>query len=510
MLQVAANVYLTTPQTEGFTYHLSIHTGAWKGFGTSACVGIIIYGENGNSGAITLTDPFAPRKLFTRASVNNFTLTLPSSLGKLKNIRIWHDNTGSNPAWFLQRVVITDQQTEDLWYFFVNQWLSLDKRGGSIDLKIKVAEKDELAAFKPLFYARTSRSLGEGHIWISVFTRPPHNPFTRCQRLTCCLCFLFTALVTNAMFYQFDETPSDTFKFGPLVMSWTQIKIGIQSSIIAIPANLLVVLIFRNTKQATTEEMYDPRQDAEKPKTPGYLPPFFIYIAWCLSLLMSITGAAFTVFYSLMWGADISNKWLTSILVSIVQDILITQPIKVLALATLLSLLIKKPPEEEAIIGASLYKSEKGERVAARRKQRQELVHEKEASSRKWEMIQTVQEVTLFLIFGFLLMVVSYGNLEKSRFQFTKSTGNLFGGFEEVRSVLYCMLQYSFYQNIGAGIMCNCILALPCLPPMWTGFKSRSLRQMWVQFMLILVNDSRVFLQFFHFHPFAKTQTSRS
>lgn len=436
MLQVAANVYLTTTQEEGFTYHLSIQTGAWKGFGTSACVGIIIYGENGNSGAVTLTDPLARRKLFTRASVNNFTLTLPSSLGKLENIRIWHDNTGSNPAWFLQQVVITDQQTEDVWYFFANQWLSLDKRGGSIDLKIKAAQEDELAAFKPLFYARTSRSLGEGHIWISVFAKPPHNPFTRCQRLTCCLCFLFSALVTNAMFYQFDETPSDTFKFGPLVMSWTQIKIGIQSSAIAIPANLLVVLIFRNTKQASTEEIYDPRQNDEKPKTPGCLPHVFVYVAWCLSLAMSLTGAAFTVFYSLMWGADISNKWLTSILVSLVQDILINQPIKVLALAALLSLLIRKPPEEETIIGASLFKSEKGERLAAKRKQRKELVHEKDTSGKKWDMIETVTEVVSFLIFGSLLMIVSYGDLDNARFQFTKSTGDLFGGFEEVRSVL--------------------------------------------------------------------------
>lgn len=475
MLQVAANVYLTTTQEEGFTYHLSIQTGAWKGFGTSACVGIIIYGENGNSGAVTLTDPLARRKLFTRASVNNFTLTLPSSLGKLENIRIWHDNTGSNPAWFLQQVVITDQQTDDVSYFFANQWLSLDKRGGSIDLKIKAAQEDELAAFKPLFYARTSRSLGEGHIWISVFAKPPHNPFTRCQRLTCCLCFLFATLLTNAMFYRFDETPTDTFKFGPLVMSWTQIKIGIQSSAIAIPANLLVVLIFRNTKQASTEEIYDPRQKAEKPKPPGYLPHVFVYVAWCLSLIMSVTGAAFTVFYSLMWGADISNKWLTSILVSLVQDILITQPIKVLALAALLSLLIRKPPEEDPIIGASLFKSVKGERVAAKRKQRKDLVHEKETISKKWDMIQTVQEVVSFLIFGFLLMIVSYGDLDNARFQFTKSTGDLFGGFEEVRSVLNCMIHYSFCQNWGAGMV---HLHFP-VPP---GFEFRSRLHMWVPF----------------------------
>ncbi|XP_078351488.1 polycystin-1-like protein 2 [Oculina patagonica] len=432
MQKVVANVYLTTSQNDGHSYYLSIQTGAWKGCGTSACVGIVINGENGTSGVITLTDPLARRKYFSRGSVNNFTLTLPSSLGKLTDIRIWHDNTGSNPAWFLQQVFITDQQTDEMWYFFANQWLSLDNRSGSIELNIKAAQEDELTAFKPLFYARTARSLGEGHIWISVFTRPPHNPFTRCQRLTCCLSFVFTAMVTNAMFYQFDQIPTDTFKFGPLVMSWTQIKIGIQSSVIAIPANLLVILIFRNTKQATSKEIYDPGQNTNKQKTPGCLPPVFVYVAWCLSLLISLTGAAFTVFYSLMWGADISNQWLTSILVSLVQDILVTQPIKVLALATLLSLLIRKPPEQDPVIGPSLFKSEKGEAVSAKRKRRKELADDKDASSKKWSMLETVKEVVSLLIFGFLLLVVTYGDLDPARFQFTKSTRDIVGGFEEV------------------------------------------------------------------------------
>lgn len=432
LFQVVANVYITNSQVEGCSYYLSIQTGAWKGFGTSACVGMIINGENGSSGPITLTDPLARRKLFSRGSVNNFTLTLPSSLGKLTDIHIWHDNTGPNPAWYLQQVVITDQQTDDMWYFFANQWLALDKRSGNIELNIDAAKEDQLAAFKPLFYARTAKSLGEGHIWISVFTRPPHNPFTRCQRLTCCLSFLFTAMVTNAMFYQFDQTPTDTFKFGPLVMSWTQIKIGIQSSVIAIPANLLVILIFRNTKQRSCDDVYEPEENAKKPKIPGFLPYFFVYVAWCLSLLISLTGAAFTVFYSLMWGADISNKWLTSILVSLVQDILITQPIKVLALATFLSLLIKKPPEQDPVIGASLFKSEKGEGVVSKRRRQEELANEKDTSSKELNMLEAVKEAVSFVIFGFLLAVVCYGGLHSARFQFTKSTSDLFSGFDEV------------------------------------------------------------------------------
>ena len=112
--QVVANVYLTHSQTEGYTYNISIQTGMWKGFGTSASVGIFVNGNQGSSGEILLTDPLARRKFFSRGSVNNFTLTLPSSLGKLTDIRIWHDNSGSNPAWYLQHVVITDQQTDEM------------------------------------------------------------------------------------------------------------------------------------------------------------------------------------------------------------------------------------------------------------------------------------------------------------------------------------------------------------------------------------------------------------
>ena len=437
---------------EGYTYDISIQTGMWRGFGTSACVGIIVNGENGSSGEIALAAPLAGRKYFARGSVNIFTLTLPSSLGKLTDIRIWHDNSGSNPAWYLQQVVIKDKQTEEMWHFFANQWLSLDERSGSIELHIKAARDRQLAAFKPLFYARTARSLGEGHIWISVFTRPPHNPFTRCQRLTCCLSFLFTAMVTNAMFYQFDRTPTDTFKFGPLVLSWTQIKIGIQGSVIAIPANLLVVLIFRNTKKATSEDIHNPRQNADKSKTPGCLPPFFVYAAWCLALVFSLTGSAFTVFYSLSWGADISNQWLTSIAVSITQDILITQPIKVFALAALLSLLIRKPPELDSVIGASWFKSEGAEVAVSKPPKEEELAKEREARSKDWKMLQAFKEALAFVIFGFLIMVVCYGNLHPARYQFTKSVRDVFTKrFEKVRSFLVTKIVIIFFKAAHNG-----------------------------------------------------------
>ena len=175
---------------EGYTYNISIQTGVWKGFGTSARVGTIINGNQGSSGDILLTDPLARRKYFARGSVNNFTLTFPSSLGKLTDVRIWHDNSGSNPAWFLQDVVITDKQTEKMSYFFANQWLFLDERSGTIVLDIEAAEKDEITSLKPLFHARTARSLGEdtsGYQY-SRDRRIIHSPDVSVYRVVCLSC----------------------------------------------------------------------------------------------------------------------------------------------------------------------------------------------------------------------------------------------------------------------------------------------------------------------------------
>ena len=300
-----------------------------------------------------------------------------------------------------------------------------------------MAEGKELAAFQPLFISRATRSLGEGHVWISVFTRPPHSPFTRCQRLSCCLSFLFTAMVTNAMFYQFDETLTDTFKFGPLTMSWTQIKIGIQSSVISIPINVLVVFIFRNIKHAQPSHVYVVNPDTSTGKPSGFLPRFFLYVAWAICLLVSVTGAFFTILYSMQWGADKSNQWLTSILVSLVQDVLISQPLKVVAFATLLSLIIRKPPETEAVIGPSFFKNIRGNKTKYRPVKGQELQNKKEQSIKRRKASKAAKEILTFSIFAFLLMVICYGNQDPARYQITRAVNDISGGFEEVRYHLF-------------------------------------------------------------------------
>ena len=413
-----------------FVYKLYVQTGAWKNQGTTAHVWVTLYGEDACSDPISLSDSSSRRILFARGSVNSFTLSLPYSLGRLFKIRIWHDNSGKSPAWFLQQVEIEDCGTGNIGHFIANRWFALEKGSGQIEFEINAAEKEELGKFKNLFMFRTAKSLGDGHLWLSVFTRPPHVSFTRCQRLSCCLSVLFTAMVTNCMFYNFGATPKDSFQVGPLKLSWTQIKIGIQSSLIAIPISVLVVMIFRNAKQKSQKNVYKVSLEETEEQVPGFLPHFFIYIGWVLCTLTSLTAAAFTVFYSMMWGKETSNQWLTSITVSFIQDVFVTQPIKVILLASLLSLIIKKPPEREKVYGVSFQKEGHSNKTVTRPPEGEELEKARDFRAKVQEMYKVLAEVTIFLIFVLLLMIVCYGNRGYTRYMLTTSMEDAFKEFK--------------------------------------------------------------------------------
>lgn len=326
-----------------------MYTGIWRRCGTSANVAIMLYGANKNTDVIPLIyNSMCDKKLFGRGSVNTFLLPLKEPLGEVQHIKIWHDNTGGNPQWHLRQVVIRDVQTDTVWFFVCNRWLAAEREDGKIERVLHLSGPEEINRFRNKFYARTASGIGDGHLWLSVLTRLPTSPFTRVQRVSCCLSVLLTAFVTNAMFYQFGKESKDTFQVGPLVLSLRQITIGIQSSIIILPINLLIVTIFRNIKPP--QGMSDVSATSENSKRCSCaLPRVFLYIGWTFCLLTSLTAGAFTVFYSMMWGAGTSNKWLTSILVSFSQDVIFIQPIKVVIMASLLSLIIKKMPEDEAV-----------------------------------------------------------------------------------------------------------------------------------------------------------------
>ena len=89
-------------------------------------------------------------------------------------------------------------------------------------------QKQELSY---LLSKQAYHSVSDGHLWFSIFSRPPSNQFTRVQRCTCCFVLLFTSMLLNILYYdqvQESKTTSSTsasLVLGPLHISREQVGV---------------------------------------------------------------------------------------------------------------------------------------------------------------------------------------------------------------------------------------------------------------------------------------------
>ena len=59
-------------------------------------------------------------------------------LSRILFISVWHDNSGKDPGWYLNRVLVRDLQTGMKFYFICNRWLAVDKDDGEVMIFYKL------------------------------------------------------------------------------------------------------------------------------------------------------------------------------------------------------------------------------------------------------------------------------------------------------------------------------------------------------------------------------------
>ena len=319
------------------------------------------------------------------------------------------------------------------------RWLDVAEEDGKVDIFLRPATEQDMLSFKKVFNTKIRKGICDNHLWFSVAYRPARNPFTRLQRLSCCLSLLFSFMVATAMFYGSGPQPGDTsgtVQMGPIKLNMRMVIIGIESALVVVPVNILIVAFFRNSKakdtrpqtrkgrcrEATSEtseqhtdtdsinsdresleqdkdhetdlndiqcnigsaddlrkgpdedsrssERGDPLDQSEisedessvETEKPSFLarlrakfqcadgpcfPYWCVYLGWILCMLTTLLSAVFTLFYSMMWGREQSNMWLTTMAISFVQDTLISQPFKVLIVSLIFAMYSKLPDDEE-------------------------------------------------------------------------------------------------------------------------------------------------------------------
>ena len=238
-------------------------TGVWKNSGTDARIVITIHGNEAQSEPLMLhKNTIDSRTLLARGNEDTFRIHLPMSLGEIEYIHIWHDNSGKDPSWFLSHAIVMDLQTGRKLTFFCNDWFAVEKGDGKINRILTPVGSQEMHKFSYSLRSQGSRGFSDGHVWLSVVTKPPRSQFSRVQRATCCLCILFSAMLANALFYRTDKKPDPTLQIGPLKFSRRQIMVGIESALIITPVNLMIMTFFKRSGEKTPNKV-----DVKKPKS---------------------------------------------------------------------------------------------------------------------------------------------------------------------------------------------------------------------------------------------------
>uniref|UniRef100_A0A8C4Y6I6 Polycystin 1 like 3, transient receptor potential channel interacting n=1 Tax=Gopherus evgoodei TaxID=1825980 RepID=A0A8C4Y6I6_9SAUR len=214
-------------------YVVQVFTGYRRGAATTAKVVLTLYGTEGRSEPHCLRDPHKP--VFERGGLDVFLVTTWSSLGELHNIRLWHDNSGSSPSWYVRQVVVSDVTARRKWHFLCSAWLAADLGDCQLDRVFPAASRSELLSSRHLFCSALVEKVTHDHLWLSVLTHCPWDPFTRLQRLACCLTLLLCTMVINIMFW----------RDPPELRVWGELVTSVQTALILLPINLVVGQIFQ-------------------------------------------------------------------------------------------------------------------------------------------------------------------------------------------------------------------------------------------------------------------------
>ncbi|XP_005528286.1 PREDICTED: polycystic kidney disease protein 1-like 2 [Pseudopodoces humilis] len=249
-----------------YRYLVTVFTGHRRGAATTSKVTLTLYGVDGESEPHHLNDPDTP--VFERGGVDVFLLCTFFPLGELQTIRLWHDNSGDSPSWYVNRVLVHDLAWDQKWYFLCNSWLAIDIGECVLDKVFPVATEQDMKQFSNLFFMKTSKGFQDGHIWYSVFSRSPRSSFTRAQRVSCCFSLLLCTMLTSIMFWGVPKDPAEQkMDLGKIEFTWQEVMIGFESSLLMFPINLLIVQIFRNIRPRPAQP------GREKPGKSGRVSP---------------------------------------------------------------------------------------------------------------------------------------------------------------------------------------------------------------------------------------------
>lgn len=118
------------------TYRIEVVTGDLSPdalTGSDAKIHVTLYGTCGSTDELVLAPNHASDN-----GVDSFLLRL-GELGDIQRLRVSYDDTGLNPAWFLDRIAVHNETTGASWTFPCRRWLARHRDDGEIERVLDAA-----------------------------------------------------------------------------------------------------------------------------------------------------------------------------------------------------------------------------------------------------------------------------------------------------------------------------------------------------------------------------------
>ncbi|RNA25490.1 polycystin-1-like isoform X2, partial [Brachionus plicatilis] len=481
--------------TNSYFYEVIVFTGSRQNAATDSKVSLILSGDGGDTEPRHLMDK--KRKVLRRGGIDSFLMGVDGPLGNLNYVRIWHDNGGKGnmASWYLKFVIVHDVQTREKHYFLCEKWLGVEKGDGLIDRILPIAGEKQKTEIKYLIKKQAKQNMRDSHLWFSVFARPVQSTFTRLDRITCCFVLLCITMLMNILYYELDSAPNTGgIDIGPFRMTTQQIGIGIMTNLLTFPPCFLLIQLFRRSKARKTKhsqikkildensnkmsqrsetnlgltdirnEQTTPVQTpfkketnqnfkfkesnkyvAKKTKRKLLFPWWTKIIAYILSFCFAGVSLFFVVIKGIEFGDEKVKKWITSLFVSFLTSVLLTQPIQTLLVAFFFVIIFRKydesldneqDPDDKGdslnqLYDYSKFKHSSDQKMNANSSELKILKNVELEAARKRRLREVkvwdaLREIVIYFVFLCILFSVCYTNNGSQPYQYQKMVKKIF------------------------------------------------------------------------------------
>ncbi|KAA8580858.1 hypothetical protein FQN60_013816 [Etheostoma spectabile] len=226
---------------------------------------MVLHGDYGFSQTRELQVPGCT--LFRRNSKDTFIFSAADSLGPVWGVHIWHDSSGPSPNWYLKQVEVSEVSRGHVkgraWLFDAQCWLAVNKGNGRVERMLRVCT--EGIGFAKMLCLKLSDYLADHHIWLSVYSCPCPNSFTRTQRLSVSLLLLLGYACVNTVIISQMNNPLP-LDLGIVDVSAVSVTTGVLSVMAALPAAAIMSFLFRLHALSVNGSIFEPHLSWNSPQ----------------------------------------------------------------------------------------------------------------------------------------------------------------------------------------------------------------------------------------------------